>query len=184
MLYALARWCLHEQAVVQVGQHEVGDLRLAAGADDAVRHLDCVAGHVAARQAGRARREDQIDVDPLVDPGQTDAFAAASGDERGWAARPWRQHPVGVQAVAAKVHQRPAGQRQGPPRVLRLRGRNGHDGLDPFEVAQLTGSEQLMKAPRHRVVEVVKALDHDHARTLAGLAHLGGLVGVTGERLL
>jgi hypothetical protein len=63
--------------------------------------------------------------------------AAAGGDHPGRAAGPGGQHPVGMQAVAAQVHQRAAGQLQRPARVVVGGGRDDHVDLDAAQLAQL-----------------------------------------------
>ena len=91
---------------------------------------------------------------------------------------------MGVEAVAAQVHQRAAGQLQRPARVVVGGGRDDHVHLDMAQLAQLARGQQLVQAAGHRVVEVVEALQQGHAGRGGGVADLAGLLGVAGRGLL
>src|SRR4029450_5982166 len=108
------------------------------------------------------------------------------GGERGGGgpAGPGREDAVGVEGVAAEVHEGAAGQLQRPAGVAVGGGGNDGAGLDPPQLPELAGGEQLPPAARDRVVQVVEAFQHGHAGRGGGVADLGGLGGVAGRRLL
>jgi hypothetical protein len=91
---------------------------------------------------------------------------------------------VGVEAVAAQVHQRAAGQLQRPAWVIVGGGGDDQVDLDLTELAQLAGGQQPVQAAGHRVVEVVEALQQGHAGRGGGVADLTGLLGVAGRGFL
>src|SRR5437660_523348 len=81
-------------------------------------------------------------------------FAALRGDQAWGAARPGRQHPHGVQAVAAEVHHGAAGERQGPARVAVRGGPDRDHRLHPAQLAEFAAGEEFVQAPGDRVEEV------------------------------
>jgi hypothetical protein len=91
---------------------------------------------------------------------------------------------VGVQAVAAQVHERPTGQLERPAGVGIGRRGDDHVDLDMLQAAQLAGTEQLVESAGHRVVQVVEALQQGHTGRGGGVADLAGFGGVARRRLL
>ena len=107
--------------------------------------------------AGRAGREPQVGVQPLVDAGCTGAFLRPGVDQVGLAAGQATQHAVGVQPVAAEVHQGSAGEVERPARVAVVRLGHGDQRLDVLQLAQLAVGEEREQPLHQRVEQVVEA---------------------------
>ena len=136
------------------------------------------------RRAGGAGREAQVGVEPLVDPGCPRPFVRPGVDQLRLAAGPAAQRAVGVQPVAAEVHQGTACEVERPARVAFVRLGHGDQRVDALQIAELAGIEQREQPLHHRMEQVVEAFDHGHPGGLCGGADLGRLVGGGGERLL
>ncbi len=134
--------------------------------------------------AGRAGREPQVGLQPLVDAGRPGPFLRAGVDQFRLAAGPPAQRAVGVQPVAAEVHQRAAGEVERPARVAVVRLGHRDQRVDALQLAQLAGVEEREQPLHHRVEQVVEPLHHRDARLLRGVADLRGLLRGGGERLL
>ena len=89
---------------------EVGDERLARRSDHPQRHVPVVAGHAAPGETGGAGGELEVRLGPRVDAGSAGALGARGVDEAGLAAGEVAEDALGVQRVAAEVHQGAAGQ--------------------------------------------------------------------------
>jgi hypothetical protein len=96
----------------------------------------------------------------------------AGVDQFRLAAGPPAQRAVGVQPVAAEVHQRSAGEVERPARVAVVRLGHRDQRVDALELAQLAGVEQREQPLHHRVEQVVEALHHGDAGLLRGVADL------------
>ena len=116
--------------------------------------------HAAAHRAGRPGREPQVGLQPLVDAGCAGPFLRPGVDQLRLAAGPATQRAVGVQPVAAEVHQGAAGEVERPARVAVVRLGHRDQRVDALELAQLTGVEQREQPLHHRVEQVVEPLHH------------------------
>ena len=112
------------------------------------------------------------------------AFLRPGVDQLRLAAGPAAQRAVGVQAVAAEVHQRAAGEVERPARVAVVRLRHRDQRVDALELAQLAGIEECEQPLHHRVEQVVETLDDGDPGVLRRGADLDGLLRGGGERLL
>src|SRR5207253_3112191 len=87
-------------------------------------------GSPAARyRAGRAGREPQLGLQPLVDAGCTGPFLCAGLDQFRLATGPPAQRALGVQPVAAEVHQGSAGEVERPAWVAVVRLGHRDEGV-------------------------------------------------------
>ncbi len=120
--------------------------------------------------AGRPGREAQVGLQPLVDPGRAGAFLRAGVDQLRLAAGPAAQRAVGVQPVAAEVHQRAAGEVERPARVAVVRLGHRDQRVDALQLAQLAGVEEREQPLHHRVEQVVEPLHHGDARRFCAAA--------------
>ena len=77
-----------------------------------------------------------------------------------------------VQAVAAEIHQRPAGHLERPTRVGGVGCGHRHPHLDVVHIADRAVDGNLERAARHRMEEIVEALHHRDARGLRGVGNL------------
>jgi hypothetical protein len=184
VLFAAVRSDVDDDPVVEVWLDEVHRGRRAAASGDAPGHLPAVGCHVAARGTGDSGREGQVGVQPFVDPGHAGAFTSLSVDDLRLTAGPLRQNAVGVQRVAAEVHQRATGEFERPTWVVCAGSGHEHVRLDPGQLAQLPGCQQLAQTVHDGVVEVMEAVGDDDTRPVSGVAHLDGFHGVGRERLL
>ena len=96
--------------------------------------------HAAAHRAGRPGREPQVGLQPLVDPGRPGPFLRPGVDQFRLAAGPAAQRALGVQAVAAEVHQRAASEVERPARVAVVRLGHRDQSVDALQLAQLAES--------------------------------------------
>ena len=163
---------------------EVHRGRGAPAAGDAAGHLPSVGGHVAAGRAGDSSQEGEVGMQPFVHSRCTGAFAGPCLNDLRLSAGPFPECPVGVNGVAAEVHQRTAGELEGPARVARAGVRHEHVRLDVGELTELAGCQQVAEAAKDGVVEVMEAVgDHD-AGLVSRVAHLSRLKGVGREGLV
>ena len=137
---------LDDDPVVVLLVEEVGDERLARGPDHPQRHVPVLAGHAAPRETGGAGGELEVRVGPVVDAGSAGAFGARGVDQAGLAAGEVAEDALGVQRVAAEVHQGSAGQLERPSRVVRRGCGHEHGALDVSQRAQLAVGEQRHQA--------------------------------------
>ena len=123
----------------------------------------------------------QVDVAAGVDAGI--ALDRSRGDDLGRGTDDLAHGAHDVQAVAAQVHQRAAGQFKLPAGIVVARSGHPHVDLDVAQFAKVPERDQFQQSAGHRVIAVVERLHHRHTRGLCGRGHFARLVGVAGVRL-
>ncbi len=177
VLHPRARRCPDRQPVVLVRLDEVVHQQVSLGADDAQRERMVGGDHRVRAQAGRTAGKAEFHVAPFVDT--CIAFLGVRTNDRRVA-----EPAHDVQAVAAEIHQRPAGHLERPSRVGGVGCGHRHPHLDVVHLADRAVGRQLERSAHHRMEQIVEALHHRDARCPRGLGDLLRLGEVARERLL
>jgi hypothetical protein len=134
---------------------------------------------------GRAAGEGELSIHPFIHARPTGALASSGVDQLWLAASKGGQHAMGVYSVAAKVHQRPAGEIERPAGVTVGRRRCSGEGLDVPELPDLARGQDRVRAQHDRMEQVVEPLDRrNRIGGASRVPHLARLAGVGCEGLL